>query len=300
MGTAQRHGVREGSPATAPARDPGREQGPNPDVPGAVALLDDEPAAAVRSTAGGTATRNSEESATGRPPAVGTPREFSAPNEAAGNERGAHEAPGAGVGAARGAARASRELDLASGETVAAVRERDGRAEQRNGAPRRSGVAYGRTGGTHERSGGVQARAEVEQEPYYYRPLWIEDPKGRRRLPDPVRTAAVRSVLIIAVTLLQAMVAFLCTLAGSWLAFPMVLSSVASTVVATWGVLDVWVTRQVWNQRHGVVSVPSSTARALRGERRRAKRQAREAARTARKQGRIRGSRGGAGQPAHP
>ena len=29
--------------------------------------------------------------------------------------------------------------------------------------------------------------------------------------------------------LLQAMVAFLCTLAGSWLAFPMVLSSVAST-----------------------------------------------------------------------
>ena len=66
----------------------------------------------------------------------------------------------------------------------------------------------------------------------------------------------MRAVLIIAVTLIQAMVAFLCTLAGSWLAFPMVLSSVASTVVATWGALDVWVTRQVWNQRNGVVSTP--------------------------------------------
>ena len=68
------------------------------------------------------------------------------------------------------------------------------------------------------------------------------------------------------------MVAFLCTLAGSWLAFPMVLSSVASTVVATWSVLDVWVTRQVWNQRNGVVSVPSSTARRMRRERRTARR----------------------------
>src|SRR5690606_8888533 len=57
------------------------------------------------------------------------------------------------------------------------------------------------------------------------RPLWVEEPARRRRLPDPVRTAAVRAVLVIAVTLIQAMIAFLCTLAGSWLAFPMVISS---------------------------------------------------------------------------
>ncbi|MER5177687.1 hypothetical protein ABT009_04795 [Streptomyces sp. NPDC002896] len=107
------------------------------------------------------------------------------------------------------------------------------------------------------------------------KPLWVEEPARHPRMPDPVRTAAVRAVLIVALTLMQAMVAFLCTLTGSWLAFPMVLSSVASTVVATWGVLDVWVTRQVWNQRHGVVSTPSSTARRLRRERRRAHRQAR-------------------------
>ncbi|MFF8019167.1 hypothetical protein [Streptomyces sp. NPDC007929] len=125
----------------------------------------------------------------------------------------------------------------------------------------------------------------------HYRPLWVEEPARRRRLPDPVRTAAVRAVLLIAVTLIQAMVAFLCTLAGSWLAFPMVISSVVSTIAATWGALDVWVTRQVWNQRNGVVSVPSSTARALRRERRKARRQERATART---QERIR-RRGGAG-----
>lgn len=137
---------------------------------------------------------------------------------------------------------------------------------------------------------------EGEYEASYYRPLWVEEPARRRRLPDPVRTAAVRAVLIIALTLMQAVIAFLCTLAGSWLAFPMVLSSVASTVVATWGVLDVWVTRQVWNQRHGVVSAPNSTARALRRERRMARRQTRAAERA---QERIR-RQSGAGQLSHP
>ncbi|MFD7601855.1 hypothetical protein ACFWAN_14990 [Streptomyces mirabilis] len=146
-----------------------------------------------------------------------------------------------------------------------------------------------------------QARATVGhmngyEEQAYYRPLWIEEPARRRRLPDPVRTSAVRAVLIIAVTLIQAVIAFLSTLAESWLAFPMVLSSVASTVVATWAALDVWVTRQVWNQRNGVVSEPSSTARALRRERRRGRRQARA---TEHAQERIR-RQGGTGQLSHP
>ncbi|PZT69994.1 hypothetical protein DN402_29115 [Streptomyces sp. SW4] len=148
--------------------------------------------------------------------------------------------------------------------------------------------------GRAEAVGAPAASGDGAPERPAYRPLWTEEPARRRRLPDPVRTAAVRAVLIVSVTLIQAMVAFLCTLAGSWLAFPMVISSVASTVVATWGVLDVWVTRQVWNQRHGVVSMPSSTARALRRERRRARRQARAAERS---QERIR--RRGAGQLSH-
>ncbi|MER6311933.1 hypothetical protein ACWCXK_35995 [Streptomyces sp. NPDC001739] len=106
-------------------------------------------------------------------------------------------------------------------------------------------------------------------------PLWQEEPAARPRMADPVRTAAVRAVIIVAITLIGAMVAFLCTLAGSWLAFPAVLGTVAGTVVATWAVLDVWVTRQVWVQRHGVQSQPSSTARELRRERRQERRRQR-------------------------
>ncbi|MEU8974102.1 hypothetical protein AB0D11_33375 [Streptomyces monashensis] len=143
--------------------------------------------------------------------------------------------------------------------------------------------------------GHVGGPADEERHPGY-RPLWIEEPAKRHPLPDPVRTSAVRAVLIMAVTLIQAMVAFLCTMAGSWPAFPMVISSVVSTVVATWAVVDVWVTRQVWNQRNGVVSEPSSTARALRRERRARRRRERAALR---EQERIR-RRGGAGQLSHP
>ena len=188
------------------------------------------------------------------------------------------EAAGIGVVAPAAAQRAAQATD------------RDIPVSGRYEADAQSAPTRGR-GRADERA----AATEEYQEQAYYRPLWIEEPARRRRLPDPVRTAAVRAVLLIAVTLMQAMVAFLCTLAGSWLAFPMVLSSVASTVVATWGALDVWVTRQVWNQRNGVVSAPSSTARTLRRERRKARRQARTAARA---QARIR-RRGGAGQLSH-
>jgi len=149
-------------------------------------------------------------------------------------------------------------------------------------------------GSTATREQGARSRP-VNRSHDMAKPLWVEEPAQRRRMPDPVRTAAVRAVLIIAVTLIQAMIAFFCTMAGSWLAFPMVLSSVASTIAATWGALDVWVTRQVWYQRNGVVSVPSSTARTLRRDRRRARRQARKAERA---QERIRRS-GGTGRLSH-
>nr|WP_241839185.1 MULTISPECIES: hypothetical protein [unclassified Streptomyces] len=123
------------------------------------------------------------------------------------------------------------------------------------------------------------ARTETADGARVPRQLWVEEPASKRRMPDAVRTAAVRAVLIMSLTIIQAMVAFLSTLTGSWLAFPMVLSSVASTVVATWSVLDVWVTRQVWNQRNGVVSMPSSSARQIRRERRRSRRAERAAER---------------------
>jgi hypothetical protein len=165
------------------------------------------------------------------------------------------------------------------------------RAERSAQEPER-GLLTGQSVAVKER--GLSARGDEER--VRYRPLWIEEPARKRRLPDPVRTAAVRAVLITAVTLVQAMVAVLCTLADSWPAFPMVLSTLASAIAATWGVLDVWVTRQVWNQRNGVISAPSSTARSLRRERWRARREARA---TERAQARIR-RRGGAGQLSHP
>ncbi|MFI8188735.1 hypothetical protein ACIF8T_08015 [Streptomyces sp. NPDC085946] len=202
----------------------------------------------------------------------------------------ARDARGAGATAVR----AAGVEEGASGEPVAygagaaagrPVRHRGTPVADRTDRAARQGAAGAR---------GADQDGRAGEQPSY-RPLWIEEPARRRRLPDPVRAAAVRAGLIIAVTLLQAMVAFLCTMAGSWLAFPMVISSVVSTVVATWGALDVWVTRQVWNQRNGVVSTPSSTARALRRERRRARRRARTAERT---QERIR-RRGGAGQLSH-
>ncbi|MEZ3181011.1 hypothetical protein KYY02_20640 [Streptomyces pimonensis] len=204
---------------------------------------------------------------------MGTAERREAPEEGA----AAQVRTRSGAGAPGSGAAASRHGTAGGGDAAATARgDRDGAAARR-------------TGGSTGEPDGLAGKAS-------YRPLWIEEPARRRRLPDPVRTAAVRAVLIIAVTLIQAMVAFLCTLAGSWLAFPMVISSVVSTILATWGVLDVWVTRQVWNQRNGVVSAPSSTARALRRERRRARRQQRSAQRA---QARIR-RRGGAGQLSHP
>ncbi|MFY1676010.1 hypothetical protein [Streptomyces sp. WMMC905] len=109
--------------------------------------------------------------------------------------------------------------------------------------------------------------------------LWTEESARAPRVPDSVRDAAVRALLVVAVSLVQAMVAVFCALAGSWLAFPAVILGVVGTVVATWAVLDVWVTRQVWKQRHGVVSAPSSTARPPRGGRRGAGPGAREGVR---------------------
>ncbi|MFD8234825.1 hypothetical protein ACFV20_23485 [Streptomyces sp. NPDC059696] len=185
-----------------------------------------------------------------------------------------------GTAERRGAPRAGGARSAGHRDPGAAERDVPGAGAQPSG--QESGYP------AHETGGGARGQR-------YHRPLWVEEPARRRRLPDPVRTAAVRAVLLIAVTLIQAMVAFLCTMAGSWLAFPMVISSVVSTIAATWGALDVWVTRQVWNQRHGVVSVPSSTARALRRERRRTRRQERATERT---QGRIR-RRAGAGQLSH-
>ncbi|QHA03480.1 hypothetical protein GQF42_09570 [Streptomyces broussonetiae] len=180
-------------------------------------------------------------------------------------------------------------------DTVTGTAERREAPEERGTRRSTTMHGHGRPDRDIPAHGRVEGFAAGERQAGY-RQLWIEEPARRHPMPDPVRTAAVRAVLIIAVTLIQAMVAFLCTMADSWLAFPMVISSVVSTVVATWAVVDVWVTRQVWNQRYGVISEPSSTARTLRRERRTRRRRERAALR---EQERIH-RRGGAGQLSHP
>jgi hypothetical protein len=136
------------------------------------------------------------------------------------------------------------------------------------------------TTGTTQAVQAVQAQTAQTGREARLRPLWVEEPIGTPRLPDPVRRAAVRAVLIVSVTLIEATVALLATAGKSWLAAPAVLGTVVSTVPATWSVLDVWITRQVWNQRNGVLSSPSSAARALRRERRRERRADRAGARS--------------------
>lgn len=118
--------------------------------------------------------------------------------------------------------------------------------------------------------------------------VWQDEPVGTPRLPDPVRAAAVRAVLLVSVALVGAVVSVLFAAGRSWLSAPVLLMTVLTSVVAVWAVLDVWVTRQVWIQRDGVVSSPSSAARALRQERRRARRAARSGGRE-RSDGRSRG-----------
>jgi hypothetical protein len=115
------------------------------------------------------------------------------------------------------------------------------------------------------------------------RSLWTEEPVGRPRLPDSVRASAVRAGLLISLTMMEAMIAILGTLARTWLAVPALLCTVVSTVVTTWAVLDVWITQQMWRQRNGVVSSPSSAARALRRERRRVRKVGRAASYRARR-----------------
>lgn len=94
--------------------------------------------------------------------------------------------------------------------------------------------------------------------------LWVEAPGGRRRLPDPVRDAAVRAGLAVALTLFFVTVAVIGLMGGTWLAVPAFLVTVVSTVLSTWAVLDVWVTRQVYLQQHEPAARPGESARSAR------------------------------------
>ncbi|MCD0483712.1 LMBR1 domain-containing protein [Streptacidiphilus sp. ASG 303] len=71
----------------------------------------------------------------------------------------------------------------------------------------------------------------------------------RRRLPDEVRSAAVRAWMAFSFTLFCLMVTVLAALGHTWLFLPSLLVTAASVLASTWGLLDVWIARQVAAQR---------------------------------------------------
>ena len=71
----------------------------------------------------------------------------------------------------------------------------------------------------------------------------------RRRLPDEVRTAAVRTVLFFAFTLVCAMVTVLASLARSWLIVPALMVTAVGVFASAWCLLEIGIARQVAAER---------------------------------------------------
>ncbi|AUY48656.1 hypothetical protein [Streptomyces sp. CB01881] len=73
--------------------------------------------------------------------------------------------------------------------------------------------------------------------------------RRRRRLPDEVRTAAVRAVLCLAFTLVGLLVATLASFAGSWLLTPALMAMGLGVFGSAWCLLEIMISRQVAAQR---------------------------------------------------
>ncbi|WP_055588685.1 hypothetical protein [Peterkaempfera griseoplana] len=71
----------------------------------------------------------------------------------------------------------------------------------------------------------------------------------RRRLPDEVRSAAVRAGVSFAFTLVCVMVTVLASLGGTWILVPVLLLTAVSVLFCLWTVLEIWIARQVAAQR---------------------------------------------------
>ncbi|MGW6917757.1 hypothetical protein ACWGB8_28600 [Kitasatospora sp. NPDC054939] len=73
--------------------------------------------------------------------------------------------------------------------------------------------------------------------------------RRRRRMPDEVRTAAVRAVLCLAFTLVGVMVSTLASYAGSWLMMPALTAMGLGVFGTAWCLLEILISRQVAAQR---------------------------------------------------
>jgi hypothetical protein len=87
--------------------------------------------------------------------------------------------------------------------------------------------------------------------------------RRRRRLPDEVRSAAVRAGLAFAFTLVCVMVTILSSLARSWMFLPAVVMTALGVFTSTWCLLEIWIARQIAAQRtwgSGTAIAPSNAA----------------------------------------
>ncbi|MFJ6215912.1 hypothetical protein ACIQGZ_21640 [Streptomyces sp. NPDC092296] len=71
----------------------------------------------------------------------------------------------------------------------------------------------------------------------------------RGRLPDEVRSAAVRAWISFSFTLVSVMVTLLASLADGWLFVPAVLVTALGFFASTWCLLEIWIARQIAAQR---------------------------------------------------
>ncbi|MFI9275419.1 hypothetical protein ACIGXM_32640 [Kitasatospora sp. NPDC052896] len=72
---------------------------------------------------------------------------------------------------------------------------------------------------------------------------------GRRRMPDEVRAAAVRTGLFLAFVLVALTVATLASLAHSWLLTPALLVTGVGVFGIVWCLLEIVISRQIAAQR---------------------------------------------------
>ncbi|WP_045303634.1 hypothetical protein [Saccharothrix sp. ST-888] len=72
---------------------------------------------------------------------------------------------------------------------------------------------------------------------------------ARRRLPDEVRSAAVRAWLSFSCTLVSLMVATLASYARSWLLAPALLATGLGVFGTAWCLLEILISRQIAAQR---------------------------------------------------
>ncbi|WP_157855391.1 hypothetical protein [Kitasatospora purpeofusca] len=81
--------------------------------------------------------------------------------------------------------------------------------------------------------------------------------RRRRRLPDEVRTAVVRAVLCLALTLVGIVLAVLSSYADSWLMTPALMAMGLGVFGTMWCLLEILISRQVAAQR---VRAPNSAS----------------------------------------